>query len=263
MRSALPESTQGEVGAVTTSFAPAISLLYGSWLGLTFSILEERIGELQRTATQESAELKALVERVSLLLDRAGEHSYRSNANCFFMPLFEQTTTLASRSREEELIVISNNDVYYRFRRGLIQLSGQLGNQDDTGWLQAEITNCYNLVDQLVAVRADRLSKETKSLPSAHFVILSVFSVQLLGVFVYSVAQSPAALDDPVLRVAFSLFVGVYVLVLGFANDLNDPFRGHYQIRRSAINANLLATRRLIASVVGEDTARRWQKNNV
>lgn len=267
MREMLPEVTKGDVTTVTSSFAPAISLLYGSWLGLTFSILEDRISQLQQTATQESAVLMALSERTSSVLERAKLLGCKPSANCVFMPIFEATTTLAVRSREEELIVIANNDVYNRFRKAMVAVSSDLdfrSRENPTlGSLQNEIDCCYGLVDQLMQMRADRLSKETKSLPAAHFVILSIFSVLLLGAFMYGIAQGPVSAEDPVLRVAFALFASVYLLVFTFAIDLNDPFNGNYQIRRSAINANLLSTRRLIATVVGEDTAKRWQNNNI
>mmetsp|Transcript_76452 Transcript_76452/g.153502 ORF Transcript_76452/g.153502 Transcript_76452/m.153502 type:complete len:384 (-) Transcript_76452:177-1328(-) len=255
IRATLPEAELGEVSAVTSGFVPAISLLYGAWLGLTFNILQERIGQLQTTASKESSMFCALCERTSLITDSLPPE----NVVPIFKPLFDQTTTLAMRSREDELLLITNDDIYLNYRRSLKSLatSGLLEDQINAGF--PEITSCNDLVDNLMSIRAERLSIETTALPAAHFSILSIFSFQLLACFIYAIAQTPAAVDDPALRIAFSFFVGVYLLVFNFAVDLNDPFRGNYQIRRSAINANLIATRKLIASRVGEDLAAEWR----
>ena len=69
------------------------------------------------------------------------------------------------------------------------------------------------MVDQLEQIRSERLSRETKSLPAAHFTILAIFSIQLLVSLVYEIAQSPATSDDPILRLAFSFVTAVYLLV--------------------------------------------------
>ena len=256
IRGILPDNTEGDVTAVTSGYAPAISLLYSAWLGLTFNILEQRIVELQRTAIKESAMICSLCERSALL---AGEESTPSETSMkMFEVLFEQTTTLAVRSRQEELLQIVNDDIYWIYRSCLKQLllETSLASRDS---LDSDIRACNDMVDELVLIRAERLSKETKYLPSAHFIILAIFSLQLLACFVYVIAQSPMALDDPILRVAFSFFAAVYLLVFNFAIDLNDPFRGNYQIRRSAINANLISSRKRIAAVVGVEVASVWR----
>ena len=82
-------------GFLPSSITPAISLLYGAWLGLTFNILEERINTLQRTVTQESAMLRALCERTSLLTEGVP----RQAVIPIYETLFKQTTTLAVLSR--------------------------------------------------------------------------------------------------------------------------------------------------------------------
>ena len=49
-------------------------------------------------------------------------------------------------------------------------------------------------------------------------------------------------------RLFFALFTTIYVLFSFFANDLDNPFGGIYQIRRSAIAANLLQTKTLLVN---------------
>lgn len=255
LRGALPPAASpNDVPALTSGFTPAISLLYGAWLGLTFNILEERIGKLQRTATIESSRLCSLCERSAQLASGAPKKIRVPLLRC----LFEQTSMLAVQSREEEIISIANsNSIYWKYRYELQELEAflALSSKKDSS---AGILALHDAMDELVVVRATRLSMETKSLPGAHFAILAIFSLQLLASFVYAIAQSPVTPTDPALRVAFSFCAAVFLLVFNFSIDLNDPFRGNYQIRRSAINANLLAARRCIADAVGEDLAALW-----
>ena len=44
----------------------------------------------------------------------------------------------------------------------------------------------------------------------------------------------------------FGLLCGTYVLAFSFALDLNRPFDGVYQVRRSAAAAHLLVTQKLL-----------------
>ena len=256
IRGALPESAPSDLTPVLSGFAPAISLLYGAWLGLTFNILEQRIGLLQRTAIKESAMLASLCERTVMLLN---DLLARQCLIPLMEVLFEQTTMLAERSREDELLLIANDDPYWRYRRSLKELELQSHISKSGNFSATDVSACHETVDQLVQIRAERLSMETKSLPAAHFSILAIFSIQLWSCFTYSIAQSPAHSDDWPLRVAFSFFTAVYILVFNFAVDLNDPFRGNYQVRRSAINANIIAARRIVAAAVGEDLAVQWR----
>ena len=254
LRDALPGTSPNDVAAVTSGFAPAISLLYGAWLGLTFNILEERLGNLERTATIESARLCNLCERSALVASEAPSSIRESLLWC----LFEQTTMLAVRSREEEIVSVANSDcIYWNYRCALRDLDAFLASNGDTH-KRTETSALYEAVDELAVVRAERLSMETKSLPAAHFAILAIFSLQLLTCFVYVIVQSPVPATDPPLRVAFSAITAVYLLVFNFATDLDDPFRGNYQIRRTAINANLLAARRRIAETIGVERTAAW-----
>jgi len=255
LSNSLPEATRGEATALTANFAPAVSLLYGAWLSITFTILEERISSLQKTATEESALLCALCRRTAKIVEPA---TAKVDREALFAPIFEQTTIMANKSREEELLVIANDDVYRRYQIALQQSFPRGAPHTNDGQLDA----LADVVDNLASKRAVRLAQETTSLPAEHFAILAVFSTQLLACFVYVAACSPN--DDggnnSVLRVAFSVFVAFFLLVFNFALDLNDPFRGNYQIRRSAINANIIATRRLAADIVGLGVVKAWEQ---
>lgn len=46
----------------------------------------------------------------------------------------------------------------------------------------------------------------------------------------------------------FAIFCGVYILFYNFSRDLNDPYTGVYQIRRSGPAAHLLAIKWLFVN---------------
>ena len=171
---------------------------------------------------------------------------------------------LAIGSRADELVSIANDDSLTRYQ-DLVRQATFSSNRSsaDTLAVNTAVSECLVTVEKLADTRATRLSQETKSLPAAHFFILLIFSLQLLFSFVFAVAGTPGTENDLLLRTLFSFFSGTYLLVFNFAVDLNSPFDGNYQIRRSAINANLISARRTIASCVGEFTATLWQLDEI
>ena len=48
--------------------------------------------------------------------------------------------------------------------------------------------------------------------------------------------------------ILFAVLCAVYVLFFNFASDVNQPFQGVYQLRRSSTAAHLLQTKFLIAN---------------
>lgn len=100
----------------------------------------------------------------------------------------------------------------------------------------------------IVLTRAERLSNESTFLPPAHFVVARVLAAMI--VLGYIVATVPIVDENGQVPFASSAFFSVLCTVYFFfstiAWDLNNPFSGVYQIRRSGIAANLLAIKWLI-----------------
>ena len=110
-------------------------------------------------------------------------------------------------------------------------------------------------MNNLVKIRAKRLSDEALSLPPTHFFVLTTLTMLiLLG---YCVATLPTVGPDGVpsleSSVLFGVLTTVYVFFFSFTNDLNNPFSGVYQIRRSSAASHLLEIKWLLANhpVVG------------
>lgn len=99
-------------------------------------------------------------------------------------------------------------------------------------------------------LRAIRLSDEALALPPTHFVILNVLTFLILLGFVSSILPTVDVNGAPSLEssLLFGTLCAVYVLFFNFTNDLNNPFRGVYQLRRSSTASHLLEAKWLIAN---------------
>ena len=104
------------------------------------------------------------------------------------------------------------------------------------------MANCRDLVNQLVDIRATRLSQEANALSETHFSILNSLTVLILLGYAISVLPTIDTLGYTSFETSalFGLLSGVYLLFSLFGSDLNDPFCGVYQLRRSASAAHLL-----------------------
>ena len=104
------------------------------------------------------------------------------------------------------------------------------------------ICHCRDDIRELYQVRADRLSDETLALPRNHFFILSSLTVLILLGYTIQIAVDSSINGVPTNESSamFGLLCSIYILFYNFANDLNDPFGGIYQVRRSAAASHLL-----------------------
>jgi hypothetical protein len=100
-------------------------------------------------------------------------------------------------------------------------------------------------------MRAERLSTEALSLPPTHFQVLNLLTFLILLSFVVSILPtidrftgSPPNESS----IIFAVLTNVYILFYFFARDLNNPFDGVYQIRRSSSACNFLEAKWLIAN---------------
>merc|ERR1719174_2162374 len=109
------------------------------------------------------------------------------------------------------------------------------------------IDRALTIVDRVTQTRAARLSAEALSLPATHFSVLG----SLGALLVIAYALTGAASDKPgsfpfEASILFGCLCGTYVLAFNFTDDLNRPFDGVYQVRRSASATTLLNARLLL-----------------
>jgi len=108
-----------------------------------------------------------------------------------------------------------------------------------------------DLIKDLFKLRANRLSDESLALPPTHFQILNILTgLILLGYTISILPTVPKGTGEPLDESCFlfGALVSIYVLFYNFASDLNNPFRGVYQLRRSCAASHLLEIKWLIAN---------------
>ena len=92
---------------------------------------------------------------------------------------------------------------------------------------------------------------EALSLPPTHFQVLNLLTLLILLSFIVSILPTVdryTGAPPNESSILFAILSNVYVLFYYFAQDLNNPFEGVYQIRRSSSAVNLLELKWLIAN---------------
>jgi len=219
---------------VTESFGPGVAILYGTFVSLTLSILYKRKEDIQNQGATESS-LLAITTRNMLTLMKKDRMLAIGAGQC----AADQIRVLTNGSRGDELMLVMYNDPYSRMLELLETKEEQMLD------LQQKplelINNCRDNIRELFQVRATRLSDEALSLPRNHFFILTFLTVLILFGYTIqiSIESTIQGLPSNDSSIVFGLLCAIYILFYNFANDLNDPFGGIYQVRRSA-TASLL-----------------------
>ena len=114
------------------------------------------------------------------------------------------------------------------------------------GYLLADI---HGAVSQLYRLRSDRLTVESLALAPTHFDVMTFLSGMLLvGFALGTLATAPESVPSEVARVLFAGLVVCYTIFYEMSFDLNRPFDGVYQIRRSGAAMHFLRIKNLINS---------------
>lgn len=91
------------------------------------------------------------------------------------------------------------------------------------------------LFQSLYYQRSQRLAELQTSYPAIHWIILSLLASSIIINFlIESDSSSLQFLNSFRLRVLFTIIIGVMSAVATLCADLNDPFRGNFQITPSA-----------------------------
>merc|ERR1719215_439994 len=148
--------------------------------------------------------------------------------------------TLAQATRGDELMSIMYNDPYAQMLELLETKEEQLLSSQESA--TGAIDHCRDSIRELYQVRANRLSDEALALPPHHFFILSALTALILMGYTSQIVieSSMHGIASNESSLIFGLLCSTYMLFYNFATDLNDPFGGIYQVRRSATASHLL-----------------------
>lgn len=227
---------------ITTKFGPGISILYGTFISLTLSILYNRQRAIQEAVSIECSLLSLLTRRVVTLLEKSSIDSTLAAAQA----IADQIRVLVQSSRGKELLVLMYSDPYARLGEVIDQFE-----EENESNFAGRVSLCRDALKDLYKIRATRLSDESLALPPTHFFILNFLTALMLLGFtaniIPTVDQGTGAPSNESCLL-FALLSTIYLLFYNFAADLNGPFQGVYQIRRSTAAGHLLQMRWFLAN---------------
>lgn len=232
---------------ITSKFGPGISILYGTFISLTLSILYNRQRTIQDNVGVESSYLVVLTRNLISLFRDNRERAIEAG-QC----AADQIRTLVRSSRGAELMLLMYSDPYARLLE-LVDIHEEELYTCDLGYdgrSSSLIANSRETIKDLYRVRANRLSDEALALPPTHFLILYILTFLILLGYTASIIPTLNQSGDPSSEscLLFAVLSTIYVLFYNFASDLNGPFKGVYQIRRSCVASHLLQLKWLIAN---------------
>jgi len=239
-----------DLGKMAEIFVPGISIVYGTFVALTLQICFDRQASLQRNVSTESS-LLSLLARDLLLLFRNREQDAIDACQC----VADQVRLLVRGSRGSELLGLIYCDPYARIIEIVSEFELEVTSSSRSDALQEQKESSVALISRVrdtckdaIGTRVLRLSEENLSLPPTHLqVLISLTSLMLLGFIISSVATSSSG-SSVENGAVFSLLCSVYVITYKYVEDLNDPFDGAYQVRRSSAACNLLQIKLLFCN---------------
>lgn len=225
-----------------SSFLPAVSLIYGTFISLTLSILYNRQKCITDQIGQETALLTIATQNIITIFED-DNHKAVEAGQC----IANHVRLLVMESRGTELMTMMYSDPFVQLLKLLSDKRKKQLQEADTG-NESLIDWTRDIFKDLFKIRAQRLGGESSSLPPTHFALMSILTGVLLLAFALSTIPtlSNEGIAPNETRFMFSTFTTVYVIFYTFAIDLNNPFKGVYQIRRSSPAAQLLQTKMLL-----------------
>lgn len=236
----------GQLDEITSKFVPGISILYGTFISLTLSILYNRQRDIQDNVAMECS-LLVIITRVMLSMFKNRQDMAIEAGQC----AADQVRTLVRSSRGAELMSIMYSDPYARMLDLLEKHEDELYRNGESDRHTTRIVYSRDVLKELNTLRANRLSDEALALPPTHFLILNILTLLILLGYTISILPTvPIQTGVPSNETSFlfAVLTTIYVLFYNFAYDLNNPFRGVYQVRRSCAASHLLEAKWLIAN---------------
>lgn len=167
-----------------------------------------------------------------------------------------QVRIIISRTRGVELLSIMKADTYSNLLNIVDDYHYLHGADDDYSAQEESLTSMLRgEIAQLMETRALRLSDEASSLPPTHFLLIT--SLSFVSIVAY-VTASYKVIEDiwhppQEASLLFAGLLSLYILFFNFCKDLNGPFAGVYQIKRSNAISHLMQVKWLIVNQFGDD----------
>lgn len=234
-----------ELSKLVDSFLPGVAIVLGTYFSLTISILYERLTKLTEAVNAESSQLALTLINLLHLFEDADPEAAIEGAQC----VADQVRVLVHDSRGRETVGLIYSDPYAR----ILRLLKDYKNTDACTSLVEDaylLSDLHTNVGKLFQLRTDRLTVEALALAPTHFEVMTFLSGMLLAGFALGTVAtaSVAGVPSETARVLFAGLVVCYTIFYEMAFDLNRPFDGIYQLRRSGAAMHLLQIKQIVTT---------------
>ena len=231
--------TQIITPAVNGIVVPAIALLFATLISNTINTLRQRQLDIRTALNMEACEMRTLQSVVDSFPKCITEKNnlreyliqYASRLIAESKPGVRIIDLEFSGSIDSEL----NGFLGKLNEINVLSFSGTSGpngaNGDASALPPSLLSECYAAVTRLNSERSSRISALQSTFPRLHYVILSLLAASICVAFLMESDQAIQIFLNAVqLRILWAMLVGTFSALAVVSYDLEDPFRGSYQI---------------------------------
>lgn len=231
--------TQIITPAVNGIVVPAIALLFATLISNTINTLRQRQLDVRTALNMEACEMRTLQSVVDSFPKCITEQNhlreyliqYASRLIAESKPGVRIIDLEFSGSIDSEL----NGFLGKLNEINVLSFSGTSGPNGPNGDVSALppslLSECYAAVTRLNSERSSRISALQSTFPRLHYVILSLLAASICVAFLMESDQAIQIFLNAVqLRILWAMLVGTFSALAVVSYDLEDPFRGSYQI---------------------------------
>ena len=213
---------------------PTLSIVLGSLLATTINVLRERQVTLRASLNKEACEMR-LLRGMTLAMFGTAQHSSRRVEALEMLHGHTQLVLSESTSGAQDRVRLMLTDSDGISANPLTNFSNMLHGVDGAA-ASREVTvkSAAELIVFLNLQRSDRIAALLSGFPPIHFAILAGLGMSILSIFLVTARSEVLQyLNLLQLRFLFAILVAICSAAAALCVDLDDPFRGSYEISES------------------------------
>jgi len=229
--------TQIITPAVNGIVVPAIALLFATLISNTINTLRQRQLDIRTTLNTEAGEMRTLQSVVDCfpqdIVDQMHLREYLIQYASRLIAESQPGVNIAqlefTGSTDSEM-----NGFMAKLNKISVMSLGAKDGSDACAIPPSLLSECYGAVTRLYAERSSRISALQSTFPVLHYAILAILAASICISFLIESDQALLIFLNAVqLRVLWSMLIGTFSALAVVSYDLEDPFRGSYQISGS------------------------------
>jgi len=235
----LLELTQMTLNPTTNGIVVAcLATALGTLTSVTVWTLRQRQLDVRASLNKEACDLNLLRMALAVNMSPIGQARDASADSCIYVQVLALLRQYTARvaletSKRADARRLERQDVGNSELAGIVQALCQTGAPRD---LRQDV---IQLISSLNGTRSGRLAQLSTAFPFIHWVILALLASSIALCFLIEVDQSEGRFflerpeDSLRLRLIFTILVGTFSGLAALCADLNDPFRGSFNIIRT------------------------------